>query len=198
MKLSWAEADQIIDELYRDREIIFGNIKPKKLEAYNDTQSLLHKTDVSADRNYQRNFNGFYRVRQKSESWYEFYFDLLEREKENNHLTFDAVLRKMYEFKGNVETSFSSKLVATVRPDMPVYDEKVREKLSIKKPRSRNSETRLKEALDAYANIETFFLAALSSDAFRTLETEFDLRLSKFSHLTLTKKLDILLWQWRV
>ena len=51
--------NQIITELWHNREEIFGNIRRTKLKAYNTTQTGLH-ANVETDRAYQSNYIGFY------------------------------------------------------------------------------------------------------------------------------------------
>jgi hypothetical protein len=99
---------------------------------------------------------------------------------------------------GRVEPSFSSKLVATIRPEMPVYDSIVRNRLGIANPRHyKSAETRLADAEQAYDRIECFYACTLPTEEFAALKDEFDRCVPQFAHFTATKKLDILLWQWR-
>jgi hypothetical protein len=56
---------------------------------------------------------------------------------------------------------------------------------------------RLREAQTAYREIEQFFTSALQSNTVRDLNAEIDRRFGDFAHFTPTKKLDLLLWQWR-
>jgi hypothetical protein len=181
--------------MLRDRERILSRINSKKLEDYNFTQTRLKTTNVATNLDYQRVYKSFYVMRQRPAAWYRFYFDLLEREKSNRSITFEAVLDVTFEtMSGRVEPSFSSKLVATIRPEAPVYHDVVRNNLGIAKPRyDKPAQDRLANARDAYKRIERFYAAALKSDAFVKLKTEFDRRLSDFTHFTNTKKLDVLL-----
>ena len=190
----------IIANMWRDHEHIFERIGDsiKKLEQYDQTQKRLKTTNVSSDADYQRAYNSYYRMRQRPVHWYEFYFTLLEQEKSNEDLTFEFVLRQIdNEFK-HIEPSFASKLVATVRPERPVYDDIVCKNLAIQKPSQyKPKDIKFRDALDAYENIEQFFNAALRLDSFAAIKLEFDQKFSKFAHFTDAKKLDILLWQWR-
>ena len=189
--------NEIIAGLWRDRDQIFGKIDPQNLGQYNRTQTDLRETNVATDQKYQADYTKFYVVRWRSPAWRTNYYELLQREKFNEFLTFDAVLTELFEYDGRVETSFSSKIVATVRPDMPVYDKYVRKKLNIRVPKG-TPEVRLAKAKRAYQEIEHFFAAALQSDTVHDLRVVFDSRFACFKHFTATKKLDLLLWQSRV
>ena len=52
-----SEVDRIIADIWRDRERIFDKNNSKKFQAYDHTQSWLHKTNVATDPEYQRNQN---------------------------------------------------------------------------------------------------------------------------------------------
>ena len=73
-------------------------------------------------RDYQRNYNRFYRVRRGAE-WQSVYYEILLREY-GNKPSFAQVITEMYERTGNIEPSFSSKLVATLDTDKPVWVKK--------------------------------------------------------------------------
>lgn len=71
----------------------------------------MYKLDVRADGEFQRMFNGFYRVRW-NEGWRRVYFDMMERSKPRG-IAFGAALRALRDRTGRLEASFASKLVAT-------------------------------------------------------------------------------------
>lgn len=89
------------------------------LEGYVRIQRTVRGTDVSSDANYQRFYNRFYRVRRNAE-WQSRYYAIMEREKANPSTAFGDVLREIHELTGNVEASFTSKIIATLHPDRPI------------------------------------------------------------------------------
>jgi hypothetical protein len=193
-----------LEKLWAKRAQIFQRIMPSKLESYNKTRAMLNNRDVSKDREYQKNFNGFYRMRSKPAEWYSFYFSLLECEKDNSEVTVEYVARLTFERmrtpKGNgrVEPSFSSKLVATIRDDAAVYDSQVLDNLGIPALRqNRSAEIRLDEALRIYRDIQAFYSESIRTDIAEQLRAEFDSRFSKYAKFSQTKKLDLMLWQMR-
>ena len=114
-------------------DIIFEKIQIG-IEKYNRIMKRVHETDVSVDADFQRVFNGFYRMRQRPESFYRIYYEYLERNKDNGDLTFEDVVTYLYHETGSIHASFSSKLLATVRPDMPVWDKFVLQNLGLRAP----------------------------------------------------------------
>jgi hypothetical protein len=190
--------NNIVDRMLRESDRIFCRISRKKLADYDLTQTRLKATNVATDLHYQRVYKSFYVMWRRSAAWYKFYFGLLEREKANRNIKFEAVLGSIFEIGDRVEPSFSSKLVATIRPDAPIYDGVVRANLGLAKPRyDKPADVKFSDALNAYKQIEGFYATALGSGGFEKLKTAFDQRFPAFAHFTDTKKLDTLLWQWR-
>ena len=73
--------------------------------------------DVSADRDFQHAYNGFYRVR-RNEEWRKAFYALFEEVK-GREPSYEYILRALYEATGNVVVSFSSKMLATINADIP-------------------------------------------------------------------------------
>ena len=90
------------------------------LEKYFSLQTAFPKTDVTKDREFKRNFNGFYRVRRGAD-WQRSFYDLLEQQKKCPQ-SFVDVLTALHSRTGRVEASFVSKLIATANPDQSVID----------------------------------------------------------------------------
>lgn len=65
-----------------------------------------------ATKGFQKTFNGYYKLQKRSAEWYKQYYELFESQK-TKPLSFDALLKKMYECDGKIEVSFVSKLIAS-------------------------------------------------------------------------------------
>lgn len=180
-------------------EAVLARITPSYLERYRTLLADLSKKNVASDPEYQRVFKGFYKMQRRSEDWYSYYFSLLAHKKTDTAITFKDIIEQIYSDKGRVEPSFSSKLVATIRPEMPVYDKHVRENLSLKVPRSHKSaEDRLQGFITMYATLEQEITTLVKNPVFtKTLRPAFDKKFSAYAHFTDVKKLDFLLWQHR-
>jgi hypothetical protein len=188
----------LLAELLRNIGAILARISPSQLERYDTLQRSLHATDVSVDNEYQRVFNGYYRMQRRQKWRYEYFFSLLETEKSNAAITFRDVFERVYRERQRVEPSFCSKLVATIRPDMPVYDRYVRENLSLVIPRStERPEHRVEGYVSVYGKLQAQQNQLMLSEQFPTLRHEFDDRFGAYAHFTDAKKLDLVLWQYR-
>ncbi len=105
----------------------------KGIAQYLEIMELFSNTDVSIDKDFQRRFNGFYRIRQRPPEWYEQYYAYMQSQKGQNP-TFSCVIRHLYSVLGRYEPSFSSKLVATIDVNSPVWDSVVLRYAGIKTP----------------------------------------------------------------
>lgn len=170
-----------------------GNIKIA-LEKYNYIMHNLRKTDVSIDKEFQKKYNGFYRMRQRSSEYYQTYFSYLELMK-NSVITFEDTLKYFERQLGRIEASFTSKLVSTIDPCKPVWDEFVLKNLGLSKPKN-YSNNRIEQTIELYYKIEHIYKEFLLTNEGKNLLIEFD-RFFPDTDLTDTKKLDLLLWQSR-
>lgn len=189
----------ILDSLLMNLDEILSRITISHLQRYEMLQSDLRKKTVDSDQGYQSIFNGFYKMQRRTEEWYKYYFAMLEQEKHNKSITFKQVLEKIYVEKNRVEPSFSSKLVATIRPEMPVYDKHVRENLALEVlPQYKPSNERIRGLIKMYATLEEKVTAFVRNPIFvSSLRPAFDKKFPVYEHISDVKKLDFLLWQYR-
>lgn len=151
----------------------------------------LRNVDVSADAEYQKDFNRYFRVRRNSE-WQRIFYEELERLKSAG-AEFEPVLSYLYEETGFVEASFASKLVATIDPTKPILDSKVLAYLGLRIGGS-SPERRLSAAAQAYYHIVEWYEAYLArSEAAENIKL-FDSLLPGYVWVSDTKKIDFLLW----
>ena len=161
------------------------------LKKYCYIMERLHKIDVSTDRDFQKAYNGFYRLRQRSADFYACYYGYLEQQKNNAALNFEDVLTYLYENTGRVEASFSSKLLATVRPELPIWDSFVLKNLGLRAP-NYNCKNRLRRVAALYDQICRWYQSGKAAECV----AEFD-GLYPGTNITDTKKADFILWQRR-
>jgi hypothetical protein len=156
----------------------------------------LHKTDVSKDREFQKAFNHFYRIRQKKQVFYDSLYDYLEKNK-NNPVTFKQTLTYFFDKLGSLEASFSSKVVATINPNMPVWDSVVLKNIGLKPPPYYKSyPERIQMAIDTYNKIINWYDDHLTKQDTLSKIQLFDREIGK-TNLTPIKKADLILWQTR-
>lgn len=167
----------------------------KGISQYLEIMELLPSVDVAADRDFQRKFNAFYRIRQRSAEWYKTYYAVMQQWK-GTHLTFDGVLDRLWQDLHRYEPSFSSKLVATLDPDQPVWDRYVLDNTRTKAP-SYASRDRLAQAKAAYRCIQTWYREFLGSHEGSLVVRLFSSAVKEHASITDLKKVDFVLWQIR-
>jgi hypothetical protein len=111
-------------------------------------------------------------------------------------VTFPEVLRYFKDSLGRYEPSFSSKLVATHNPGMPIWDVHVLSNIGLHAP-SYNSPSKFDEAETAYRVIKDWYANYEHSPEGSLVIRKFDELISGKDLITNTKKIDFVLWQMR-
>ena len=164
------------------------------LDKYQYIMEQVKKTDVSSDVDFQRIFNGFYIVR-RNEAWRKVYYELFERVKFETP-TFASIITYLYDHTGNIEPSFSSKMLATIFPNKPIWDRYVVQNLDLELVGSTKQE-KLKNAIVLYADMEQWYEEFLQSDKARECIEAFDRVMPDYKHISSIKKIDCILWSIR-
>ena len=166
------------------------------LPQYMDIISKVNKNDFKASADFRTSFNAYYRVRQRKSEWYDAYYELMENQK-HYPLSFEQLLRKLMTF-GNIETSFSSKLLATVDVDRPIWDQYVLKSLGRYKEwksfNGKDKEERISKAVEIYAGIEKWYADFLNSKDGKECVKKFDTILPDYAgKVSDVKKIDFML-----
>lgn len=178
-----------------DIKTFFGNPKKKRLiDKYAEIIQTFSLSNTTTNRDFQRNFNGFYRVR-RNVDWQHVYYDIMERGK-TIQPNFESVLRELYKKTGRVEASFASKLLHTLNNDSPIWDKYVLQNLGLKIPIC-NGEKKIQNTIFLYQQIVQWYEKALSTVEIGQKLLEFDEAFPEYKWFSKTKKLDFLLWQMR-
>lgn len=163
-------------------------------DKYKQIMETVRKTDVSTDLDFQRTFNAFYRVRRNA-VWRKAYYDLFEASKDNNP-SFESIIGTMYEATGNIEASFSSKMLATINPEMPIWDRYVVQNLSLD-IKGKTKEDQLKCAVNLYDKMINWYDGFLRTANGRDCIVVFDRVLPGYVWMSDVKKIDFYLWSIR-
>ena len=161
------------------------------IKKYNWIMEHVHEVDVSADAEFQKFFNGFYRMRQRSAVFYKSYYAFLERNKDNKNLAFEDILTYLYEETGSIHASFSSKLLATVNPNMPIWDKFVLQNLGLRTPYYYEKD-RLQKTVQLYQKICDWYKTEQAREKLQLFNKQYP-----DAKITDVKKIDFILWATR-
>ena len=156
-------------------------------------QERLHHGDVRRDAEFQRRFNGFYRVR-RNETWRTVYFDLMEHAKSTS-IGFADALASLREATGRLEASFASKLVASLNPALPVVDRFVLDNFGLSLP-YQYAANRERTIVDLYTELQVRYARLLASEKGRLIVSRFTAA-HPYAAINDLKKVDLVLWQHR-
>ncbi|MDF2567691.1 MAG: hypothetical protein K0R90_1147 [Oscillospiraceae bacterium] len=165
----------------------------KGLNQYQEIMKMFRVSDVPTDNTFQRKFNGFYRLRRNSEFRKSYYTYLYNNR--NSNIIFEDVIYYLYQNHNRLEASFSSKLLATINPDMPIWDTYVLQNLGLL-PTKQYEDNRISKTIILYNAICNWYNEFLSMDNTREILSLFD-KVYPNSGITNVKKIDLLLWQIR-
>ena len=172
----------------------------RDMERYAEIIHAVPQTDVSEDTEFQRKYTAFFRLRRGSK-WRHAYFELFEECKrkynnvgKKNRPTFESVLRALYKRTGQVEASFTSKMLAAIDPTKPIWDSVVLSQLRIEPMKSTKADRRLNFTVCSYRGIEFWY-----EDCFRYGMADepiaaFNRAFPQYIKFSDVKKLDFMIW----
>lgn len=163
------------------------------LDKYLWLQNEVHKRNVINDKEFQKKFNAFYRVR-RGQDWQEHFYKLLETHKETG-ANFRDILVNLHKKTGRMEASFASKLVATIDPRLPIIDTVVFKNLGLRLPPvgAKDRDVLIEKK---YRALKKEFLLFLQTKNGEYLTKQFIKEYPK-ANITKVKMLDLILWQTR-
>lgn len=179
-----------MDYINPDNEISAWVERYLNLKRYVEIMEHVWKTDVSKDTNFQRTFNGFYQIR-RNEEWRKCYYQLFEKMK-TEYATFDDILHSLYENTGRIEVSFSSKMLATLHPNQPIWDKYVVHNLELTVPKKN-----IDGMVDVYEKIVEWYEGYIRSLNGQQCIKRFNEVLPAYAWISDVKKVDYFLWEMR-
>lgn len=170
-------------------------VKSFGLKTYDDIQNTFNKVDVSSDKNFQKKFNGFYKVR-RGDNWRKDYYDIFEKvKKDPSKQNFDYILNSIYKKTDKFEPSFSSKMLATLNPSYPIWDQYVLKNTGTKVPSGKGKN--INSFVKTYKEIEDWYKVFIGSNVGKTCIAEFDKKFPNYKKINDVKKIDFILWAKR-
>lgn len=168
----------------------------KGLGQYLAIQKLVHRVNVATDKDFQRQFNGFYRVRRNAE-WRSCFYAMFERERKSKRArSFERLLREFHKSTGRIEGSFISKMLASLDDEQPVMDSIVLKHCGLHMPVYGTDEKRLRKIVENHDALRASLIWIRDSEVGRFLVSEFERKYSD-AEISEVKMVDLVLWQTR-
>ena len=169
------------------------------ISKYVEIMELFPNVNVAQNVDFQHKFKYFYKVLYRSPEWYKTYFSLMQGSK-GYKLTFDYVLDYLNNVFGRYEPSFSSKLVATLDPEQPIWDKYVlnyvQNHIRVVPPRY-TATNKIDQAKSVYRSIQKWYSQYLRSKEGKLIVRIFNENVTEHAKITDLKKVDFVLWQTR-
>ena len=166
------------------------------LEKYAYIIKHINQVNVAENREFQKMFNGFYRVR-RDEAWREQFYGFFETAKVQNP-SFDEIIEELYHRTGRLEASFSSKMLANIDDSKPIWDSFVLNALGFKNPLpSMPKLEQMKRKIEIYHKIDRWYVDYLKTENAQECIAKFNEILPEYTWISDVKKIDCFLWNMR-
>ena len=179
------------------KQIKFNENQIKKINAGLDKyvlimDSLKNKIDVVTNFDFQREFNGFYKIRRNA-VWREKYYKIFEEMINDCQNSFDKILYAIFKQTGRVEASFTSKMLASINSSSPIWDTNVLHNLGLSQPKGKG-ERKLANATKIFHQIKSIYDDLLSDVDLRFFIEKFDKTFPAGKSISTVKKIDFYIW----
>lgn len=183
----------LISEILRNQAAIIKKITPQMLNTYHWLQDNLRQRNIAVDEEYRKKFVGYYRMRFVSQPYRDRFFSLFETIKNDTELSFANTARELFQVDGKHEFSFISKMLHTIDPNRPIYDNQVALALRLHQAYRRNLEDKLRQDEMILRQIAEAYRHLEASAEMANILAAFDQIVPERS-MSMAKKLDFLLW----
>lgn len=176
---------------------VLVRLQKSHFDRYAFLRQRITESDVTQDPEFQRRFNGLYRLCFRSAEWRGIYYGLMERVKGTAQPDFAAILGELYDLTHRIEASFASKLVAIIQPKRAVYDSVLSRNLGLQPPKSSHAGAlRIREFATLYKQLNERMNRLVKHSRFSALRCKLSAAFPGYS-ITSIRSLDLLLWQLR-
>lgn len=148
------------------------------------------------DREFQKLFNGFYRVRRGSD-WQEACYHIMEMHRTDPSVTFPQLLNELTYHTGKVDFSFATKILHTINPRMPIYDSIIATNLALWNNYDGSVDRKMCRAIVIYDQLQQAYRQLQTMPEMLQCVDAFNRRFLDFLNISTLKKIDFLLWSNR-
>lgn len=145
---------------------------------------------------FRRKFIAYFRVR-RNKDWQDSYFGLFQDLSRKDDPSFLFILRELYKLTGQIEPSFSSKMLHILNPDMPIWDQHVLRNMRVDSRLKGSPENKINQAAKIYQILNRNYNHFLDSKEGKKFISDFDRKLPNFRSISDIKKIDTVIWKLR-
>ena len=191
-------------EINVERDLKEILIKKLELDTYLEIVKYVHGDgkitgDSDAAKIFRKKYNAYFRVR-RNEKWQEQYYKFMENNRKRNNLTFAETIEYLNEHcktkngNGCVEPSFSSKLLAVINTNCPVWDSIVMKNLELQQYSNKGIE----KAIEGYTKLcneySTFINSEKGKEELKKFRDYLKDSYKKINKISDAKIVDCLIW----
>ena len=183
------KAECFIPQIDLESAILTLKNRKKDLATYVE---IMKMSEHPENPEFQRKYDAFYRLR-RNEAWRKEYFQLMDTYKKRGNTSFGEILLRLYQKTNQIEASFSSKMLATINDNMPIWDSKVLGVMKMKVAGTK-TEIRFSNSVLLYDQICSWYREFLKTDNAKEMIRRFDAEFPEFQSMSATQKIDFILW----
>ena len=172
----------------------------KKLERRGSVEKVLALMEVrtnpalATDHDYQRTFNGHYRMGRKTGAFYRYFFSMLQEAADApSPPSLETTLQTLHAHTGERHLSFGTKMLATITDDAVIFDRNVAGHFGVPSTPLPRQDW-LSEAVRRYEEIRRGIQAFTQTPEWQQVRALFDDRFPKAAHLSEIRKADLIIW----
>jgi hypothetical protein len=192
---------ELVRKLVLQKDVLLQLVqkdRAKSVDKYVWIQKNVSSTSIQTE-DFQRVWSDFYRLnnaklsKEKKQGFYEVFAKYLA-----NDVSYIELVSEMVSVTGKVESSFSSKILHTKNPNMPIIDSNVAKELGWDLPSKKPTQgTKIKATVQMVDRLSAYYANCFTKDGWAEVSEAFDayLAVPEFEY-TEVKKIDILLWQF--
>jgi len=171
-----------------------------KLERRGSVEKVLALMEVrtnpalATDSDYQRTFNGYYKMGRKKGAYYLHFFSMLrEAAYAPSPPSLKTTLQNLYAHTGERHLSFGTKMLATITDDVVIFDRNVADHFGVPSTPLPPPDW-LSEALRRYEEIRRGIQAFTQTPEWQQMRALFDHKFPEAAHLSEIRKADLIIW----
>ncbi len=174
-----------------------------KLKEYSEiikkTNELKNNKTIILDDEFKKLLDGYYQIRRKK-SWRDKCYEIFQASaKATNTPTFKDILKKLYNETNALEPSFASKILATIDPSQPIWDQHVIKNVGLDNDddlkKANNTKLKIADRIDAADSVYNKIKDWYAKNGKKIIDVFNEMFPNPpYNQINDTKKIDTVIW----